>query len=181
VVAVLLMTVKVVPSEAATDFSVNALKCRRQRRRRRSRLKKWPAFSRGFNLLKLRLDKTDWQASDGIAWDTPMKTKMKLAAFPSKSQSRFPTTFPSSSWKLSAICDPTRAGRALVAHRATATRDRRARITDICSFAVTPPKTDCCNFCKRLFLKAAWLWVDRNTDIKHQTSVYAQSNQKTVP
>jgi hypothetical protein len=54
-------------------------------------LKKWPAFSRGFNLLKLRLDKTDWQASDGIAWDTPMKTKIKLAALPSKSQSRFPT------------------------------------------------------------------------------------------
>jgi hypothetical protein len=42
-------------------------------------LKKWPAFSRGFNLLKLRLDKTDWQASDGIACDTPMKTKMKTS------------------------------------------------------------------------------------------------------
>jgi len=37
-------------------------------------LKKWPAFSRSFNLLKLRLDKTDWQASDEIAWDTPAAT-----------------------------------------------------------------------------------------------------------
>jgi len=37
-------------------------------------LKKWPAFSRSFNLLKLRLDETDWQASDEIAWDTPAAT-----------------------------------------------------------------------------------------------------------
>jgi hypothetical protein len=47
------------------------------------------------------------------------------------------STFPSSSWKLFAICDSTPAGRALVAHRATVTRDRRARITDVYSFAST--------------------------------------------
>src|SRR5882724_5848396 len=49
-------------------------------------------------------------------------------------------------------------------------------------------KIVCCNFCKGLFLKAAWRCVDTNTEIRnqksevrHRTSLYAQSNQKTVP
>ena len=36
------------------------------------------------------------------------------------------------------------------------------RLTDVCSLAITSPKIGCCNFCKGLFLKAAWRWVDRN-------------------
>ena len=28
----------------------------------------------------------------------------------------------------------------------------------------------CCNFCKGLFLKAGWRWIDRNTDIRDQKS-----------
>jgi hypothetical protein len=27
-------------------------------------------------------------------------------------------------------------------------------------------KIVCCNFCKRLFLKAAWRWIDRNTGME---------------
>jgi hypothetical protein len=47
-------------------------------------------------------------------------------------------------------------------------------------------KRGCCNFCKRLFLKAAWRWVDRirrSHAIEEESvnTLYAQSNQKTVP
>ncbi len=72
----------------------------------------------------------------------------------------------------------------------TAVSDRRGA-ADICSFAITSPngangmsdiegkvtrvgasergqrtsfKIVCCNFCKRLFLKAAWRWVDRKEE-----------------
>src|SRR5205809_4381402 len=36
------------------------------------------------------------------------------------------------------------------------------RVTDVCSFAITSPKIVCCKFCKGVFLKAGWRWVDRN-------------------
>src|SRR6266496_4465534 len=49
-------------------------------------------------------------------------------------------------------------------------------------------KIVCCNFCKGLFLKAGWRWVDRNSRKRFVTcnrrriiKLYAQSNQKTVP
>ena len=45
-------------------------------------------------------------------------------------------------WKLVTICDST--------------------LTALCSFAITSTKIVCCNFCKGLFLKAGWRWVDRN-------------------
>src|SRR5207249_11961509 len=52
-------------------------------------------------------------------------------------------------------------------------------------------KIGCCNFCKGLFLKAGWRWVDRNygkekaslSAIEEESvnTLYAQSNQKAVP
>ena len=40
----------------------------------------------------------------------------------------------------------------------------------LCAFAIPISKIGCCNFCKRLFLKAGLRWVDRKADITHQTS-----------
>ena len=40
------------------------------------------------------------------------------------------------------------------------------RLMALCSFAITSPKIVCCNFCKGLFLKAGWRWVDRNTGME---------------
>src|SRR5881394_4087422 len=37
------------------------------------------------------------------------------------------------------------------------------RLMALCSFGGTSPKIVCCNFCKGLFLKAGWRWVDRNS------------------
>jgi hypothetical protein len=41
---------------------------------------------------------------------------------------------------------------------------------DVYSFGITSLKIICCNFCKGLFLKAAWRWIDSNADISNQQS-----------
>ena len=38
-------------------------------------------------------------------------------------------------------------------------------------------KIVCCNFCKGLFLKAAWRWVDRNTGKKKLYDLQSKKNQ----
>ena len=45
--------------------------------------------------------------------------------------------------------------RALSSNNGSSSRSA-TRVTDVCSFAITSPKIVCCNFCKGLFLKAAW-------------------------
>src|SRR5437867_11780988 len=51
--------------------------------------------------------------------------------------------------------------RALSSNNGSSSRSA-TRLTYVCSFAITSPKIVCCNFCKGLFLKAGWRWVDRN-------------------
>ena len=51
--------------------------------------------------------------------------------------------------------------RALSSNNGSSSRSA-TRLMALCSFAGTSPKIVCCNFCKGLFLKAGWRWVDRN-------------------
>ena len=51
--------------------------------------------------------------------------------------------------------------RALSSNNGSSSRSA-TRLTALCSFAITSLKIVCCNFCKGLFLKAGWRWVDRN-------------------
>src|SRR5439155_12377348 len=42
---------------------------------------------------------------------------------------------------------------------------------------ITSPKIVCCNFCKGLFLKAGWRWVDRNYRNEKLRDLQSKKNQ----